>query len=347
MEAGRQQIALTPTSPTQERRGSWIRGLLQVVIGIGALGFVIYKADARGLLEALRATKLAYLPFALLAVVTVNWLMAYRWGLVLRVRGHRTRTRRLFVYYLIGIFFMNFVPGGGVSGDVARLIYAGREIRDKPFVLSTLVYERMVALFALLLIGFVATLASRTTLPEGRAFYVGEAALGAAFLASTMLMSDYLSSRLVRGAKWLGKRIGLERLGEALSRTFEAMRELRGYKAMLAKTLALSILIRIVWGLGWYVVVLAMGLPLSLPVVIAFVSLVDLIRMMPISVGGLGVREWAIIVLFGQAGIDRDQALMFSFLVFTPILLNAIAGGILYIARAGLSLPGARRLTSE
>jgi uncharacterized membrane protein YbhN (UPF0104 family) len=242
---------------------------------------------------------------------------------------------------------MNFVPGGGVSGDVARLIYAGREIRDKPFVLSTLVYERMVALFALLLIGFVATLASRTTLPEGRAFYVGEAALGAAFLASTMLMSDYLSSRLVRGAKWLGKRIGLERLGEALSRTFEAMRELRGYKAMLAKTLALSILIRIVWGLGWYVVVLAMGLPLSLPVVIAFVSLVDLIRMMPISVGGLGVREWAIIVLFGQAGIDRDQALMFSFLVFTPILLNAIAGGILYIARAGLSLPGARRLTSE
>jgi hypothetical protein len=70
--------------------------------------------------------------------------------------------------------------------------------------------------------------------------------------------------------------------------------------------------------------------------VITFASLVDLIRMLPISVGGIGVREWAILVLFADAGIGRDQALMFSFLVFSPILLNAIVGGLLYISRAGV-----------
>jgi uncharacterized membrane protein YbhN (UPF0104 family) len=105
---------------------------------------------------------------------------------------------------------------------------------------------------------------------------------------------------------------------------------------MLAATLGLSVVIRLVWGLGWFVVVQAMGLPLGLPVVFAFVSLVDLIRMLPISVGGLGVREWAIVALFAGAGIGREQALMFSFLAFAPMLLNAIVGGIIYTSRAWL-----------
>ena len=331
-------MAFSATERTPGRRGLNIRGLIQVLVGIGALAFLIYKADARGLLKAINDTKLAYLPLAVLATVTVNWLMAYRWGLVIRVRGHRIKTLRLFVYYLIGIFFMNFVPGGGVSGDVARFIYVDREVRDKAFVLSTLVYERMVGLFTLLLIGFCATLAARSHLPESRVFYIGEAILAIAFLASTMLMSNYLSSRLARIARAIGKRTGFERLGEAASRTLEAVSELRRYRAMLWQTVLLSVVIRVVWSLGWFVVAQAMGVPLSLPMVITFASLVDLIRMLPISIGGIGVREWAIIVLFADAGIGRDQALMFSFLVFAPILLNAIVGGLLYISRAGLVL---------
>jgi len=194
----------------------------------------------------------------------------------------------------------------------------------------------MVGLFTLLLIGFCATVAARSHLPESRVFYIGEAVLATAFLASTMLMSDYLSSRLARLARSIGKRVRLERLGEAASKTLEAVSGLRQYRAMLWQTVILSVIIRVVWGLGWFVVAKAMGLPLSLPIVITFASLVDLIRMLPISIGGLGVREWAIIVLFADAGIGRDQALMFSFLVFAPILLNAIGGGLLYISPAGL-----------
>jgi len=336
METHREDLAFSSTERPPGRRGLNLRGLFQLLVGIGALALLIYKADARALLKAINDTKLAYLPLAVIATVTVNWLMAYRWGLVLRVRGHRIKTLRLFVYYLIGIFFMNFVPGGGISGDVARFIYVDREVRDKAFVLSTLVYERMVGLFTLLLIGFCATVAARSHLPESRVFYVGEAVLAVAFLASTMLMSNYLSSRLARIVRSIGKRTKLEKLGETASKALEAVSELRQYRAMLFQTVVLSVVIRIVWGLGWFVVAQAMGLPLSLPIVITFASLVDLIRMLPISVGGIGVREWAILVLFADAGIGRDQALMFSFLVFSPILLNAIVGGFLYISRAGV-----------
>jgi len=46
------------------------------------------------------------------------------------------------------------------------------------------------------------------------------------------------------------------------------------------------------------------------------------------------LREWAIIALFATLDITREQALTFSILAFAPIYLNAIVGGVLYIAEA-------------
>lgn len=324
-------------SSARSRSPLSLRAIAQVIIGLGALALVIWKADARGLIEAVKATRWAYLPFAVAATFAVTWLMAYRWRLILGVRGHQIRARRLFVYYLIGIFFTNLVPGGGVSGDVARLIYADREVRDKPFVLSTLVYERLVGMFTLLLTGVAATLASRLLGDSRRLIYTAEALLACALIATAILMSSFISSRLARLAEQAGERVGAKRVGAAVARTLEAIADLRRYKSMLAATVGLSILIRVVWGVSFFIVAQAMNLPLSLPYVIALTSLVEAVRMLPISVGGLGVREWIIVALLANIGIEREQALMFSFLGFAPVMLNAVLGGIIYTSRAGFN----------
>lgn len=318
------------------RRRLNLRGLLQVTIGIGALAFLLLKSDTRSLIAALRQTRPIYLPVAVAASFAVTWLMAYRWRTILAARGLHFKTSHLFGYYLIGLFFTNFVPGGGVSGDVARLIYVDREVGDKALVLSTLVYERLVGVFTLLLIGLAATLMTRAYGQADPMIYISEAILAAAFIGVATLMSDYVSSRLARLIRAAGARFKAVRLGEAAARTLEATAHLRQDGGLLFRTLMISILIRIVWSLGCYVVAWAMGLQVGVLTVFAFISLVDLVRLMPISVGGLGVREWAMIVMFGSVGIAREQALTFSILAFAPIYLNAILGGILYVSRARL-----------
>jgi hypothetical protein len=323
-------------SLTGRRRGVRWRGLIQAAVGLGALALVILKTDLHAMAEAFRATRISYLPLALAATLATNWLMAYRWGVILRVRGHEVSTARLFVYYLIGVFFSNFVPGGTITGDVARLIYASRDVKDKPFVLSTLIYERLTGMMVLLMIGLTATLTSRIYRPDGNLFYMAEAALALALIASATLMSRRASSRLARACREFGSKLKLARAGDAASRTLEAIASLRQYKRMFVATVALSVAIRVTWSLGCYAVARAMDLPLSLPVVFAFISLVDLIRMLPVSVGGLGVREWTMIVLFANVGIAREQALLYSLLAFAPIILTAIAGGIVYISQASV-----------
>lgn len=326
--------AMSDVKLAENHRGPNLRGLVQAVIGIGALALVVMKSDAHGLLEALRNTRVAYLPLAVAASFAVTWLMAYRWRAILAKRGLHFKTRRLFVYYLIGIFFTSFVPGGGVSGDVARLIYVDREARDKALVLSTLVYERLIGVFILLLIGLAATLMTRAYGQTNPMIYASEAILALAFIAVATLMSGYVSSRLARLIRAVGRQIRTVRVAEAAARTLESIAELRRDGALLFRTSMISVLIRIVWSLGCYVVAWAMGLPIGLLTLFAFISLVDLVRLMPISVGGLGVREWAVIVLFATLGITREQALTFSILAFAPIYLNAIVGGLLYISKA-------------
>jgi glycosyltransferase 2 family protein len=330
--------AISDVKLAENHRGLNLRGLVQALIGIGALTLVVMRSDAHGLMEALRNTRVAYLPLAVAASFAVTWLMAYRWRAILAARGLQFKMGRLFVYYLIGIFFTSFVPGGGVSGDVARLIYVDREVRDKALVLSTLVYDRLVGVFMLLLIGLAATLmtrAGRQADPQSDSMiYASEAILALTLIAIATLMSGYVSSRLARLIRATGRRIRIVRVAEGAARTLESISELRRDGALLLRTSMLSVLIRIVWSLGCYVVAWAMGLPIGLLTLFAFISLVDIVRLMPISVGGLGVREWAVVVLFASLGITREQALTFSILAFAPIYLNAIVGGLLYISKA-------------
>jgi len=326
--------AVSEVNLVKRSRSGNLRALAQVMIGIAALVLIIVKSDARELAAALRNTRLSLLPIAVFASFAVTWLMAFRWRAILRANGMNLKTRRLFVYYLIGIFFTSFVPGGGVSGDVARLIYVDREVHDKALVLSTLVYERLIGVFTLLLIGLGSTLMTRAYGQTDRMIYLSEGILAIAFVIIAALMSAYVSSRLARLMRDVGRRMRMVRAAEAAARTLESVSILRQDSGLLLRTLVISVLIRIVWSMGCYVVSRAMGLPVDLLTMFAFISLVDLVRLMPISVGGLGVREWTVIALFATLGITREQSLTFSILAFAPIYLNALVGGVLYISRA-------------
>jgi uncharacterized protein (TIRG00374 family) len=310
-----------------------VRALAQIVIGVGALVYIIAKSNPHQLAASVRATHFGYLPVAFVSTLAVLWLMAYRWRVILGARGHKISTTSLFVYYLIGTFFSNFVPGGSISVDVVRLVYVDKQIRDKAYVLTTLLYDRFVGLFVLLLMGLGAALASRSYLPPGALTHLIEVILVSTVLISAFLLSQALADRLSRLVVYLGGKIGADRIAGAVARGLDAMSEVRAHKSIIVWTLVISALSRLAWTLGFYVTALAMDLPISLALIFAFISIVDLIRQLPVTPNGLGLREGALVLLLGELGISRERALMFSFLAFAPLLLCAIAGGVIYVIR--------------
>jgi glycosyltransferase 2 family protein len=334
-------IASAPEVPpakvlSRPRVPSWLKGAGQIVIGAAALAYIISKSDSHELVAALRTTRLWYMPLAVATTLVVYWLMAYRWKLILAARGYRPRTSSLFVYYLIGSFFSNFVPGGSVSTDVVRMLYVNREVRDRAYVVTTLLYDRFLGMFVLLLVGMVSAVASRSYLPSGVLLYCIEGVFIVAVLISLFLMSEYLAGRLSALALYIGRLVGLSRMAQGIARVLDAMSEVRGRTDIILQTLGVSLLMRIAWTAGFIVIALAMNLGLGVVLIFALIAIVDLIRMLPITPNGLGLREGAMVVLLGQVGIAHERALMFSLLSFAPLLLLAIVGGVIYMLHGRL-----------
>ena len=89
-----------------------------------------------------------------------------------------------------------------------------------------------------------------------------------------------------------------------------------------------------------YFFLLFMALRLELPwVTILWISmLVMLILTLPISIGGLGVRESGFALLLGFYGIDPEKGVVLGGLIFIHLILNVVLGAILNLIENDYSI---------
>ena len=85
------------------------------------------------------------------------------------------------------------------------------------------------------------------------------------------------------------------------------------------------------------------ALDLAIPIWSLFLVVLPvlLISMIPVSIAGWGVREGAMIVAFGYAGLPQDQALAVSILLGLVLLGVGALGGLVWV------LAGAHWLSAD
>ena len=57
------------------------------------------------------------------------------------------------------------------------------------------------------------------------------------------------------------------------------------------------------------------------------------VMMIPASVNGIGIREQIFVYLFGAFGTDAAAAISLAWLALAMVLLQAVAGGVLFALR--------------
>ena len=100
--------------------------------------------------------------------------------------------------------------------------------------------------------------------------------------------------------------------------------------ATLARIVVLSMAAQIPGALVFVVLGRGLGLDVSLPAMAWVRSVVVLFTVLPISIGGLGVREGVLVLVLGSYGVASSDALALSILVFAAtILAPGLVGGAL------------------
>ena len=187
-------------------------------------------------------------------------------------------------------------------------------------------FTGMTALMAIALVAFVSNLSSfrdprfALALGAGLAVYI---AVTAAVLLSGPL--EWCSQRFPGGLP--GRLIG------KLIRVQSAIHDYAGQTRAIVTALALSLLFHLTAMAYIYVSSRAFGVTLPAQTLLVIVPVIMFISSLPITVGGLGLVEWAYFFTFGASGAGGSPGLLVGLLLRANSLLFSLWGGIIYAAR--------------
>ncbi len=315
---------------------------LRIVVSGLLLAYLIRLSAFTELTRAFSRISLPYLlAFFLLYFFSVS-LQAVRWKVLLKAWDLTQTFGILLRRLLIGLFFNNFLPGS-LGGDAFRLYSGGRDTGKVEAVAATIFYERVLSYGSLVTLGLL-VLSFRFDLARDWVFWL---LLGGVFVA---LISITTVSTLPAFGRWVENFVARFPLAEKL-RLKDWVHSFRfkvNHPVMLGAVFLISFIIQLADILSFWVVGVAIQLPVKFTDLLLFVPLLYLAILLPLSFNGIGIRESVFVIFAASWGITSADAVAFSLTVFALNLAGSLVGGIIYwfdrsAREPGMTKPGISR----
>jgi uncharacterized protein (TIRG00374 family) len=310
-----------------KRLRSVLSTILRVLISALLLWFVVSRVGIETLVRNLLSLDAVTLIIAIAMSILGVGLSAWKWRVLLAVKGISLSLVAAWTYYYIGQFFNAFLPSI-IGGDSARMYYLYTDTNDGSASVSSVVIERIAGLYSIFCIVFVALLIGYELVPGNLANAVLLGCGAGIVLTPAVVLTEQLRPLLEKSVF----RVEKFDVGSRLEKLYGAVYEYRQAKTALGIALTLSIVFRFLLIGSNYVVAVGLGIDLPLVYFFVFIPLVEFLLFMPISIQGFGVREGAYLYLFSAVGVADGLALTFG-VVMQLILrvINNLIGGVVYM----------------
>jgi glycosyltransferase 2 family protein len=306
--------------------------ILKLLVSVGILGYLATKIDWEKLSQVMREADPLKIAIAGLIMAPTFALGAWRWQWLLQVQKIEMSFREALQLSLIGQFFNAFLLGV-TGGDVVKIFYAAKRAPEQRSAAAlSVVVDRVVGLFALLVIGTILTLGEGAFLmstPKTQAalyLFLLAAAGGLVFSGLILTLPRWGNQA------WVTDAIAKLPLSSTLYNIREACLRFAVRPGVLAQGLAISCILQMISFSANYMLAQAMGLDLPVWAFLAWQPIVIFLMAVPISISGLGVREGLVVIFLGLFGVDYNHAIAFSLAWFGLTLAWSLVGGLVYLA---------------
>ena len=305
-----------------------IRVLIRIAVAAIALVLLASRVDLAEVRAALVTTSPRTIGLATAVSFTANLAVAFRLRVLLAAQDVPARTRQTLAINLAAYFYNLFLPIGGVGVAALRLQRLSQRTRGRyTAALTAMVCDRLAAIAAVGFIGLVCWIADPHAKPVGGLLVLlgGLTAIGLLVAPRAVpLQVRHFVREFRAGGSGTWWSAALLRLSTALGLVA------RLSPTALASIFGISILAQLPGSVVFAILGQGLGLPVSLVAMGWIRSVVVLITVIPLSIGGLGVREGALVFTLAAFGVPAHDALALSILIFaTTILAPGLAGGLL------------------
>jgi len=305
------------------------RLIVRLAVAAGLTAYILWKSHPREVLAALAGANWGLIAIAVLLVLVDRALMAYRWVVLLCIIDPAERPPFLEIMriFFVSTFVGTFLPAS-IGGDAVRAYsMAQLKVRGSDAVASVFM-DRMLGVASILVMAAVGLLLARD-LAGNVTIMLGLAMAASACVVTLVLVFSDGAARTLSAV--------LARMPAALrhacDRLLESIRRYAAYHGRLATVLAGSIAVQILRIVQAYFLGLGLAIALPIPTYFAFIPLVLLVMLLPVTFNGIGTSQAAFVWFFGRAGVPAASAFTLSVLFVALGVVGNLPGAALYVWR--------------
>lgn len=294
-----------------------IYNLLKLIISVGLLLVLFTLFDFRESWDALRGMDYRYFGLAFILFQGGLVIRCFRWRFLLDAVQVPVPIHRLLYLYYVGEFFNTFLPSG-LGGDAVKIYELARHSHKSSEAIGTVFLDRIAGLVVLSAMGLTVLPMVQRSIPQQQIFILGFASV-IGLAGPWLMLQRRLADRIIGIMPGI-----LRHKAQSLYNAVHTSGTHALWKSLLVSVPFTFILFTLNF-------LLALGLGIEVPFFyfVIFMPLLSLTLLLP-SVGALGTRETAYVLLFGSAGIGEPMAIALSLSFYFVTVCTGIIGALLY-----------------
>jgi len=263
----------------------------------------------------------------MLALVFSQGISSLRWQLILEAEGAIIPFRTLFTSYMIGMFVNNFMPTS-IGGDVFKTYDIYRLTKDSSLSIFSVVFERFSGLVILIILAWIGVSSYLELLPASILGVWTSINIVCIFIFLCMINKSF-GGLILRKIKI----IRIEKIVEIIHLSYARLIGYNNKRVLLTKLIFISIPIQLIPIMIYKQISITMGVQLPFIFFLYTIPIIIFISLIPISFGGLGVREGSTVLIFSMAEVSTDVSLSISLIYLSITYLVSLIGGLFLIFR--------------
>ncbi|MHB8623809.1 MAG: lysylphosphatidylglycerol synthase transmembrane domain-containing protein [Sulfuricaulis sp.] len=300
---------------------------IKLIVTAGSICWILTLINLKIAWQSITAVPISNVLLAIILMLASYLMGSIRWWLLLRHAVNAVHYTRILSSYFLGIFFNNILPTT-MGGDVARTLHLSiRGINTKALIGSALI-DRAIGLFTTLVFGLICiSLSSEIALNyRDRLILLGATIIG------TMGIFIFFSTHFLKLTQRMVAAYQHTRIRKFLLETIQLCHSYKSAWVSLLAATGLTVLIQSAVIAAYYLLGKTIGITLSPITYFGIIPLVFLAGAVPISLGGIGVRESVLVGLLVILGVNTQLAITLSLLYLFVLLVSSIPGALVMLS---------------
>ncbi len=308
----------TPPSNRRRPMPPWLNLVLRLSITAALLAYALKGVDWPKFTALLLQADWRWWAVGLVTGMLVQAVAGVRWAALARPLGFDF-SRRFFVWrFFEGMFFSLCLPSS-IGGDVIKAYRIGDTTSRRLLAGCSVLADRLTGLSALAVLGGAAFASRKYDL-----------SLPVTLAVATVLLAVALAVFLL-AVSFLDRIVAMLPEGSPVRGFLAQLLPYQQRPSLIAKAVAWSFVVQAGGALGVGLSARALGVDQPLSLWFAVVPLVALAMVLPISIGGFGVRENAMTLLLSEQGVPSDRAVGVALLWGLSTIIIGLVGGVLFL----------------